>query len=63
MINFYVKIRMVKVIVKKNQEKSENLIEINVVSETQENRITSQGSVLIALVSKYEIENYYDFCF
>ncbi len=48
MINFYVKIRMVKVIVKKNQEKSENLIEINVVSETQENRITSQGSVLIA---------------
>ena len=39
---------MVKVIVKKYQEKSENLIEINVVSETQENWITSQGSVLIA---------------
>jgi hypothetical protein len=39
---------MVKVIVKKYQEKSENLIKINVVSETQENRITSQGSAIIA---------------
>jgi acyl dehydratase len=35
-------------IVKKYQENSENLIEISVVSETQENRITAQASAIIA---------------
>ena len=38
-------------IVKKYQENSENLIEISVVSETQENRITSQCSAKIAFNS------------
>ncbi len=38
-------------IVKKYQENNENLIEISVVSKTQENRITSQGSAIIAFIS------------
>lgn len=35
-------------IMKKYQENNENLIEISVVSKTQENRITSQSSAIIA---------------
>lgn len=38
-------------IVKKNQANSENLIEISVVSKSQDNRITSQGSAIIAFRS------------
>lgn len=35
-------------IVKKYQENNENLIEINIFTETQENRITTQGSAIIS---------------
>ncbi|MFX0140583.1 MAG: MaoC/PaaZ C-terminal domain-containing protein, partial [Candidatus Hodarchaeota archaeon] len=35
-------------IAKKYQENDENLVEINVVSETQDNRITTQGSAIIS---------------
>ena len=38
-------------IVNKYQENNENFIEISVVSKTQENRITSQGSAIIAFIS------------
>ncbi len=37
-------------IVKKYQENGENLIEISVVSETQEKRVTSQGSAVITFI-------------
>ena len=37
-------------IVKKYQENGENLIEISVVSETQEKQVTSQGSAVIAFI-------------